>query len=482
MPSRLMQPSGALEREPRRVAAHNARLLDGSVLVTNEAGEHAWLSPADYDRYLAGALGEKEPLHAELLKKDFLREGLDFPHLAERFAARRLLDWPGPSVHTVVVTQRCNFKCSYCHASVVGEREPGRDMTADTARRTVDMIFRSPNPSLMIEFQGGEPLLNWPVLKLIVEYARKKNELHKRTLHFGLISNFSLLTDEHVRWAEANGVSFCTSLDGPADLHDKNRAFLGGSGHALAVAGLRRIQERRKAGAKLDAPNAICTVTRFAFGREKEIVDQCVELGIERVQLGPLDPVGFARKAWDSIGYTPREFADFYAKALDRVIERSREGAKVYEKMALIFLLRILEGAHWRFPNADAVARLAYGWDGSIYSCEDARLLAQEGDAFFKLGHVACSTYEELLEHPLVRASLLASAPESQPMCFQCAYNPFCTVMPVQNYETQGGVWGRMPENAWCGKMMGVFDVLFERLRKPETRKVLESWLEHKDR
>jgi len=54
---------------------------------------------------------------------------------------------------------------------------------------------------LMIEFQGGEPLLNWPVVKFIVGYARKKNGFHKKALHFGLISNFSLLEDEHIDFA-----------------------------------------------------------------------------------------------------------------------------------------------------------------------------------------------------------------------------------------------------------------------------------------
>src|SRR5581483_7132415 len=114
--------------------------------------------------------------------------------------------------------------------------------------------------------------------------------------HFGLISNFSLLTDEHIDFAAQNGMSFCTSLDGPEKVHNANRVFLGGNTHSQVVAGLKKIQERRKAGAKLDAPNAICTVTKQSLPFHKEIIDQLVELGIERVQLGPLDPVGFARK------------------------------------------------------------------------------------------------------------------------------------------------------------------------------------------
>jgi len=464
------------------VAPHAARVLGGGVLVTNDAGEWHVMSGADYGRYLAGRVTDEEPLGAALAGKDFFRDHLDFARMGAALSARHLLDWPGPSVHTLVVTRRCNLKCSYCHASVVGEGDASTDMSVETARKAVDLVFESGNPELTIEFQGGEPLLNWPVIKFVVDYARLKNEAVKKTLHFGLISNFSLLDEEKADWLIARGASFCTSLDGPADLHDKNRARLGGGAHAAAVAGLKMIQAKRAAGAKVDVPNAICTVTRRSLGRAREIVDQVVGLGLERVQLGPLDPVGFARRAWDEIGCTSEEFVRFYAEALDHVISLNKRGVKAYEKTALVLLIRILEGGHWRFPNADGVARLAYDWDGSVYTGEDGRLLAAEGDAFFKIGRVGESTLAGLLDHPTVKASLYAASSWSQPMCFQCAYAPYCTVQPVFNHETQGGPFGRMPDNGWCGKMMGIFDVLFARLQDPDARPVLESWLAYKDR
>ena len=480
--SRLTVVADLPSPDPRKVAAHNFRSLNGSVLATNDAGEHAVLSEADYRRYVGGQLRDEEPIAVELGRKNFLRDHLDFRGQAERLAGKRLLSWKGPNVHTVVVTRRCNFRCLYCHASVVDPSRYEADMTLETARRTVDLIFSSPSPTLMIEFQGGEPLLNWPVVEFIARYARKKNEVHRKVLHFGLISNFSLLDDGKMDFLIEHGVSFCTSLDGPEDLHNKNRLFLGGNGHAQTVSRLKALTARRAAGAQIDSPNAICTVTRFSLTRAEEIVDQVVALGLQRVQVGPLDPIGFARKSWDTIGYSPREFVEFYGRVLDRLIALNRDGVKVYEKMALIFLIRILEGGHWRFPNADGVCRLAYNHDGAVYTCEEGRLLANAGDEFFRIGHVDVSSYADLLGHPTVRTSLLAASPTHQPQCSQCAYNPYCSVLPVYNHQTQGSLWGRMPENDWCEKMMGLFDLIFTRLQRPEDRKILESWLEHKDR
>ena len=480
--SRLTSPSGSLEAVPRRVAAHSARVLDGGTLVTNDAGEWHVLSGADYGRYLAGEIPDEDALGAELAGKDFVRERLDFGRMAGAMSSRHLLDWPGPSVHTLVVTRRCNFKCVYCHASVVSSDDASTDMSVDTARSAVDLVFETSNPKITIEFQGGEPLLNWPVVKFIVDYARLKNKDAGKILHFGLISNFSLLDEAKADWLIARGVSFCTSLDGPADLHDHNRTYLGGNGHASVIAGLKMILAKRAAGAKADAPNAICTVTRRSLPRAREIVDQAVGLGLERIQLGPLDPVGFARRSWGAIGYTSEEFVAFYAEALDHLIELNQKGVRAYEKTALVLLIRILEGGHWRFPHADGIARLAYDWDGSVYTGEDGRLLAAEGDAFFRIGRVGETTLSGLLDHATVKASLYAAMAWNQPQCFQCAYAPYCTVQPVYNHETQGGLWGQMPTNGWCGKMMGIFDVLFARLQDPASRKVLESWLEYKDR
>jgi His-Xaa-Ser system radical SAM maturase HxsB len=480
--SRLTAPLGLLEKEASRVAAHNSRRLGGRIVITNDAGEVALLSEADYARYLSGTFSDEEPLGKELVDKEFVRDRLDFPRMAERWADRRLMNWGGTNVHTIVLTQRCNFKCVYCHASVVGPDAAGHDMTPEIARRVVDLIFESPSPALMVEFQGGEPLLNWPVLKFIVRYARKKNALAKRLLHFSLISNFSMLDDEKIAWLADNEVTFCTSLDGPADVHNRNRVFLGGNSHAAVLERLGRLAALRKERPKMDPPNAICTVTRHSLGRAREIVDALADAGMERIQLGSLDPIGFAERSWEQIGYTSEEFIAFYEEALDRVIELSRQGRRVYEKGALILLLRVLGKEHWRFPNADGVARLAYNWDGDVYSCEEGRLLANAGDTFFRLGRAGETSHAELLAHPIVRASAMAAAPENQPQCSQCAYSPFCTVFPVYNYQSQRGLWGHMPTNGWCRKMMGFFDIIFDRLQDPASRSVLESWLQYRDR
>lgn len=80
-----------------------------------------------------------------------------------------------------VVTNSCNLKCVYCQAQN-GNEIPNGFMTEEIAERAVDVALTSPNDNLSFEFQGGEPLANFSVIKHIVEYTElKKNQKLSRT-------------------------------------------------------------------------------------------------------------------------------------------------------------------------------------------------------------------------------------------------------------------------------------------------------------
>ena len=136
------------------------------------------------------------------------------------------------SLHIAVVTKRCNLHCYYCHAQGGASSE---DMSIETASRVLQYLFDVRNKSVTLEFQGGEPLLNWPVVKFMTEHARKFNTLGKN-LNIVLVTNLLLMDDEKMRFLADHDVDVCTSLDGPADIHDKNKMDVAGRGtHAQVV-------------------------------------------------------------------------------------------------------------------------------------------------------------------------------------------------------------------------------------------------------
>jgi His-Xaa-Ser system radical SAM maturase HxsB len=453
------------------------RSLEDGVLVTNEWGYHHVLSPREFRSFLAGGPKKKESLWAELQPKGFIRDHLDFQELAGRCRVRDLVGWPGPNLHVMTLTAECDGACGYCSAS---SGKGGKRMSLETARKTVEFVFSTPGEELTIEFQGGEPLLNWPALEFTVLYSKKLAEASGRRLHLSLISNFSGMDEKRLAFLAREGVSLCTSLDGPREVHDANR---GPGSHERVCHWLGRIRRMRESGkAAMDPPNAVCTVTRASIGHGREIVDEFVRLGIERVQLGPLDFIGRARAAWGELGHGPAEFVGLYREALDRLLELGASGTRVYEKAALIFLIRILRQEHWRYPNVDVFCRLAYGPDGSIYPSDEARLLAANGDAVFRMGSVADARYADLLGHPVAKLSAAAAYFGSRPRCSRCVWAAYCWISPAVHYAAQGDPWGRLPSSDRCAIHRGVFGLIFERLCDAAKRKTLESWLEYSGR
>lgn len=454
------------------------RDLAGGVQLTNDWGGHVWLTRADFDRFVAGTLEPETEPWLSLLKAGFLRGHLDFAALGRAYLRRNAPLARGAAVHLVAVTRRSNQDTPYGPAAP--DLGHAADMTAAAARRVARFIFESPEPALTVELRGGEPLLNWEAVEFLIGHLHEFAASAGRALRLGLATNMSLMDDAKLDFLADRGVELCVPLDGPADLHDRRRAWSGGSSHA-AVERWLGAWARRHPGAP--RPRAWLTVTRDSLGRAAEAVAEYERLGLGELHLRPLWPLAPGRGEGGPLGITPREYLAFYGECLDALLARGTGAAPMRERTAALLLGKILRGedpgmAEVRPVYGGGLGELAYGMDGEVYPSDEARLLCQEGrHALFKLGGVDLP-YREVVGHPTVRALAAASDLEAQPMCSSCAYKPFCGVSPVYNLAAQGSLQGRNPTNARCAQAMGVFDILFSRLRDPRARSVLETWTE----
>jgi len=468
--------------DEKKVGPFNYRLLGGRYLLTNAQGRYLELDEEQFKSFLKGQVPADSPLHAELKERGFLKEWMDFDGLAKGWAKRNAFLAQGTGLHIVVVTLRCNQKCVYCQVSSVSMKETSADMTLETAAKVVDRIFQTPNKAITIEFQGGEPLVNWPVVKFIVEKARQLNKKAKKDLMIGIVSNLSLMDKRKLDFLLKNNVTFCTSLDGPAEVHERNRIWLGGSSYGDTAKWWDEILERTKR--KRYRIDGLTTITRHSLGYPKQIVDEYIRRGARGIYLRSLTPLGFALQTWEKIGYSPEEFLDFYRKSMDYIIEINlrNKRRKFFENMAKQFLTKILlneepNNLDVRSPCGAGIGQVAYNYDGDVFTCDEGRMLGKMGDDTFKIGDVFSGTHVETMRHPAVRALITASTLESQPQCSTCAYNPYDGVCPVYNYKTQGDINGRMHSNLRCRTHMGVLDYLFEKMRDPQVKEVFTRWV-----
>ncbi len=457
------------ERAARALGFHRFRQLDDRVLLTSQEGSWLIVSKDEFTSLQRGELGE---LEARLLEANLLERPERADVAASALAKRRPFLAYGPNLHILIVTLRCNETCAYCHASRAAESDLSSDMSFETAERSVDLALASTSPDITIEFQGGEPLLRFDLLKHIVAYALEKNQQAKKTLEFALVSNLATMDDEKLEWLCAHRVQVCTSVDGPAEVHDAQRKLVGGSAHAETVKWIKRINgayEEAGLDANTYRVEALLTTTKRTLAYPREVVDTYLELGCRALFLRPLDPFGFASKTAAQLAYPMEDFLEFYKTAVDYMLEKNRQGEEILERFAGIFLTKILSGQDpnyldIRSPCGAGIGQVAYGYDGRIFTCDEGRMLSEEGDDTFLIGDVKSSSYRELMGHETVRTLAVASNLDGQPQCSRCAYQPYCGVCPVHNHKTQGTLFGRTAESTLCKVHMGIQDFLFRKL------------------
>ena len=123
------------------------------------------------------------------------------------------------------------------------------------------------------------------------------------------------------------------------------------------------------------------------------------------------------------------------------------------------------------------ISAVVYNYEGDIYASDEARMLAEMGNKTLRIGNVHTNSYSEIFGNEVLLQSIEDTVIESMPMCTDCAYLPYCGSDPVYHYATQGDVVGKKPLSFFCKKNTLVIEHIFHLLKKPESRKVLESWI-----
>ena len=148
---------------------------------------------------------------------------------------------------TMQVTQNCNFRCDYCvySGSYYNRVHNNKRMSWDTAKAALDFLYRHSKNSteINISFYGGEPLLEMELIKKCVEYSR--TIFKRKRLMFNLTTNASLLTDDIILYMKRENFLLTISLDGPREVHDKNRTFADGKHgtYDIVIDKIKRINE-----------------------------------------------------------------------------------------------------------------------------------------------------------------------------------------------------------------------------------------------
>lgn len=460
------------------------RVNDNEVFLSGEAGEFIFLSKKDFAKMLAYKLSTKSKLFLDLKAKHILTDTQIEPiieMLATKYRTKKSFLNNFTTLHMVVPTLYCNSSCIYCQVTSKEASADGYMMDKSTAKKIVNVIFQSPSPAIKIEFQGGEPLINFDIVKYIVRYAEKLNRFYKKTLQFVLCTNLTLLTSRHLRFFKEYGVLISTTLDGPRDVHDKNRPLRNGES---SYDGVIKNLDMAKSELGNDHISALMTITLNNLYMLEEVIDEYLRQGFSSIFLRMLNPYGLARKNKLIDDYTVEEFVAAYINALDYIIALNISGTYFVEEFSLMLLEKILTPFPARFvdfqsPSGAAINAAIYNYDGNVYVSDEARMLAEMGDVKFLMGNVHKNTYNELFNNDFVRDLVACSIIETLPVCSSCAFNPYCSIDPVRDYTEQGNTFGNRIVSESCIKNKMILSHLFSLIKQNDSKimDVFWSWI-----
>ena len=449
------------------------RKIRDKYLLTTDQGSWIALEKKEYDAFLKGKLDDK--FFKILEEKGIIITSNNLNMVLDDYRKRFDNVFRGTGLHILTPTIRCNLKCGYCHSNVMSKLSNKKyDMSKETVNKTLDFIFQTPANSITIEFQGGETLLRKDLFKYIVKEAKKINKKHNKKIRFSLVSNLTLMTDELLEWIYKEGVSICTSLDGPKELHDKNRWFEGGGANYDEVTTwIKKIKNKIT-----HPPGMLMVTTKYSIPLWKEIVDEYVKWGQTSLQLKPMNKIGFAELSWKQIGYTLDEFFDFWKKSVDYMIELNKKGIKIQERYVALILKKILTKydpnfVDWSNPSGDINSVLAYDHKGDIFASDEGRM-----NEMFLLGNVSTHNYSQILSSDKSQQLMGVSINDNYAICDACAYKPWCGIDPVIVHSEQGNIIPKISNWSKHKLYEFQFDYVFEKLLfDKEARKVLFSWL-----
>ncbi len=210
------------------------------------------LSETEYDELTKVEKGDLLPEQSHVIKK-YQENGLFESNVVEKIEHPRTtiieqyLETRMKQL-TLQVTQQCNLRCEYCTYSGIynnNRTHSNQRMSIETAKKAIE-FFLERNTELsdaVIGFYGGEPLLEFDLIKQCVEHA--KSQVEGKRIRFNMTTNGTMLNDSIVDYIVENDFALAISLDGSKKEHDINRKFLNGEGSFdIIINNIERIRER----------------------------------------------------------------------------------------------------------------------------------------------------------------------------------------------------------------------------------------------
>lgn len=220
------------------------------------------------------------------------------------------------------IAHDCNLACKYCFAEE-GEYHGRRAlMSFEVGKKALDFLIENSGNrrNLEVDFFGGEPLMNWEVVKQLVEYGRSKEKEYNKNFRFTLTTNGVLLNDEIMEFLNQEMSNVVLSLDGRKEVNDMMRPFRNGKGsYDLIVPKFQKFAQKR--GQKDYYIRGTFTRNNLDFSKD---VMEFADLGFKRMSIEPV--VASEEESYAIQKEDIPKICEEYDKLAKEYIKRRKEG------------------------------------------------------------------------------------------------------------------------------------------------------------
>ena len=327
------------------------------------------------------------------------------------------------------VAHTCNLNCAYCFASQGRYHGERALMSFDVGKRALDFLIdhSGTRTKLEVDFFGGEPLMNWDVVKRLVEYARSVEKARGKNFRFTLTTNGMLIDDDVIDFANREMSNVVLSLDGRKEIHDRARVDYRGQGSYDRV--VPKFQKLVKArGGKNYYMRGTFTHANPDFTRDVFHMADLgfTELSMEPVVCSPDDPAALTP---DDLEIVKRQ----YELLAVEMLRREREGRPI----TFYHYMLDLSGGPCVYKRISGCGSgteyMAVTPTGDLYPCHQF-----VGEEAYKLGDIWNGVTENA-----VREQFRACNAYARPECADCWARLYCSGGCAANaYHATGSVLG----------------------------------------
>ena len=336
-----------------------------------------------------------------------------------------------PAEHPVAgmdlfIAQSCNLACRYCYGKSGTYGDRGL-MSAATALRAVDWLFEVSGPvrTLRINFFGGEPLLNFPVMETVVGHAKAKGSIGGKKVLFQVTTNGTMLDEKVIGFFREHKFKVLVSLDGPREIHDRQRIFADGSGSYDAIV-------RHLAPLISSVPDTDAHAVIMGDTDPKTVIDSLAGFGFRGISLLPASgslfegtASGAGQRDSAAIFRQMEQEAGLWVKLAKTRDSEGLELLKSYSQFSA-GLKSFLHNRKSYHPCGAAIGLAAVSCSGVIYPCH--RFVGQES---FRIGHIS--------GQELQRTEFLKSPVMTNELCIGCFARYYCAGGCKQDNYISGG-------------------------------------------